>query len=115
MRQLNVDEGLDENSIKEEEHKSIKEILTSPDSSSAALMKEFVAARSGLDHWDEKKQAEAQEKALERWENAETPFLGRMSPFAKERLYRSYIDGATVKALSLKYGILPQRVKAIIF
>ena len=38
-----------------------------------------------------------------------------MSPVAKERLYRSYHAGATVKDLSLKYGILPERVKAIIY
>ena len=34
---------------------------------------------------------------------------------AKERLYRSYLSGATVKDLSLKYGILRERVKAIIY
>jgi hypothetical protein len=38
-----------------------------------------------------------------------------MSPFAKEKLYRLYIRGATIKDLSLKFGVLPQRVKAIIY
>jgi hypothetical protein len=38
-----------------------------------------------------------------------------MSPIAKEELYRNYEKGMTIKDLSLKYGILPQRVKAIIF
>lgn len=42
-------------------------------------------------------------------------FLGRMSPFAKEMVYRSYMKGATVKDLSLRFGILPQRVKAIVW
>lgn len=41
--------------------------------------------------------------------------FGRMSPQAKEELYRSYMTGTTVKDLSLKYGILPQRVKAIVY
>lgn len=38
-----------------------------------------------------------------------------MSPEAKEEVYRNYQRGMTVKDLSLKYGILPQRVKAIIY
>ncbi len=42
-------------------------------------------------------------------------YYGRMSPIAKEELYKSYLLGTSVKDLSLKYGILPQRVKAIVF
>jgi hypothetical protein len=42
-------------------------------------------------------------------------YNGRMSPAAKEELFRNYQRGWTVKNLSLKYGILPQRVKAIIY
>ena len=38
-----------------------------------------------------------------------------MSPQSKEALYRSYLTGTKIKDLSLKYGILPQRVKAIIY
>ena len=38
-----------------------------------------------------------------------------MSPQAKEELYRSYLQGTRIKDLSLKYGILPQRVKAIVY
>ena len=38
-----------------------------------------------------------------------------MSPFVKERIYREYLTGSSVKDLSLKYGILQQRVKAIVF
>jgi hypothetical protein len=38
-----------------------------------------------------------------------------MSPHAKEELYREYLKGMTVKDLSLKYGVLPQRVKAIVY
>ena len=40
---------------------------------------------------------------------------GRMSPQAKEELYKSYLMGTKVKDLSMKYGILPQRVKAIVY
>jgi len=42
-------------------------------------------------------------------------FYGRLSPLAKEQIYRLYQKGMTVKDLSLKFGILPQRVKAVVF
>jgi len=48
-------------------------------------------------------------------ENYEKGYYGRLSPFAKEQLYREYHKGMSVKDLSLKYGILQQRVKAVIF
>lgn len=47
--------------------------------------------------------------------NFERGYMGRLSPFAKEQLYRDYQKGMTIKDLSLKFGILQQRVKAIIF
>jgi len=48
-------------------------------------------------------------------ENYEGTYCGRMSPFSKEMLFREYQKGMTIKDLSLKYGILQQRVKAIIY
>lgn len=45
----------------------------------------------------------------------EDHYYGRMSPFSKEMLFREYLKGKTVKDLSLKYGILQQRVKAIVY
>lgn len=45
----------------------------------------------------------------------EIQYNGRVSPVAKEELYRLYLKGSNIKDLSLKYGILPQRVKAIIY
>lgn len=44
----------------------------------------------------------------------EAGYVGRLSPLAKERLYREYHKGTSIKDLSLKYGILQVRVKAII-
>jgi len=38
-----------------------------------------------------------------------------MSPIAKEKIYRLYLKGTTIKDLSLKFGALPQRIKAIIY
>lgn len=39
-------------------------------------------------------------------ENFEKGYYGRLSPFAKEQLYREYHKGTSVKDLSLKYGIM---------
>lgn len=52
---------------------------------------------------------------LKHWKLQQAKFVGRMSPMAKELLYREYLKGATVKNLSMQYGCLPQRVRAIIF
>lgn len=40
---------------------------------------------------------------------------GRVSPWCKEEIYKNYLEGWTVKDLSYKYGLLPERVKVIIF
>jgi hypothetical protein len=45
----------------------------------------------------------------------EQGWTGRMSPFVKETIFREYQKGMTIKDLSLKYGIMQQRVKAIVF
>jgi hypothetical protein len=58
---------------------------------------------------------EAEKKMMQNWDSAEAPLVGRLSPFAKELVYRNYLKGATVKDLSLKFGILAQRVKAIVY
>jgi hypothetical protein len=41
-------------------------------------------------------------------------YWGRMSPAVRERIYQEYMKGATVKDLTLKFGIMQQRVKAIV-
>jgi hypothetical protein len=41
--------------------------------------------------------------------------IGRVSPGCKEEIYRNYIAGWTVKDLSYRYGIVPERVKFIVF
>ena len=40
---------------------------------------------------------------------------GRLSPHAKEEMYRLYESGWNVKDLAYRYGILPARVKAIVW
>lgn len=41
--------------------------------------------------------------------------VGRVSPWCKEEIYRNYLEGWSVKDLSYKYGLLPERVKAIVW
>jgi len=45
----------------------------------------------------------------------EKGYCGRLSPHVKETIYREYHKGMAIKDLSLKYGILQQRVKAIVW
>lgn len=40
---------------------------------------------------------------------------GRVSPWAKEEIFRLFLQGWAVRDLSLRYGILPERVKAIVW
>jgi hypothetical protein len=54
-------------------------------------------------------------KMAKSFDQQDITYNGRMSPIAKEELYVNYQKGMTIKDLSLKYGIIPQRVKAIIF
>lgn len=78
-------------------------------------MQDFIAARDGVDMQDLHEKWEAEKQMMQDWDEQETPLVGRVSPFAKELLYRSYLKGSTVKDLSLKFGLLPQRVKAIVY
>ena len=61
------------------------------------------------------RQIEQEIDFLEDPENFDKQYHGRLSPWAKERLYLEYYKGTSIHDLSLKYGILHQRVKAIIF
>jgi hypothetical protein len=78
-------------------------------------MDKFMKAREGIVTQDLIKTREAERRMMKDFRHANTDFRGRMSPIAKELLYREYLKGATVKNLSLQYGILPQRVRAIVF
>ena len=42
-------------------------------------------------------------------------YPGRVSPFCRENIWRDYRLGMTVRELSLKYGLIPERVKAIVW
>jgi hypothetical protein len=98
IRKLNIDEG--ERIRKTDEENTFKSI-TDENVASTNLMDEFNAARKGLDYQDKAKQQDLEKFMLESFEKQESRFNGRMSPFAKEQLYRRYLKGETVKELSL--------------
>lgn len=39
----------------------------------------------------------------------------QLSPKAKNDIYKLYLQGWSVKDLSVRYGIIPERVKAIVW
>lgn len=41
--------------------------------------------------------------------------FGRVSPWAKEEIFRLYLEGWSIRDLSIRFGILPERAKAIIW
>ena len=67
------------------------------------------------DYPEEMLNREREIKMAKSYEQQDIAYTGRLSPVAKEELYRNYQKGTTIKELSLKYGCIPQRVKAIIF
>jgi len=41
--------------------------------------------------------------------------FGRLSPHARESIYQLYLQGWTVRDLSIRFGIIPERVKAVVW
>ena len=84
---------------------------------------EFEAQQSERENKQPKNPEAAAEQLLE--ENSEfvqddeelgpDDISGRLSPHAREEMYRLYESGWSVKDLAYRYGILPSRVKAIVW
>jgi len=94
-------------SFKETKREEIKDILTDQEFGH----KEFGSNYFNWKVQDEKtafaeSQIDDEVDFLEDPENFEKGYYGRMSPFAKEHIYREYHKGMSIKDLSLKYGIL---------
>jgi len=62
-------------------------------------MDNFMAAREGIVNQDTVKQKQMENIMLNDWRHKNADFRGRMSPMAKELLYKEYLKGATVKKL----------------
>ena len=52
---------------------------------------------------------------VEKREHRDEYVFGRISIHAREQIYHMYLQGSTVRDLSIKFGILPERVKAIVW
>jgi len=101
--------------VKKNDQESIAQSVADLDVLDSNILSAYNDAQSTFDHQAELDKFEAEKEMTQEWDDTEVQFQGRMSPYAKEKLYRAYQMGATVKDLSLKYGILPQRVKAVIY
>lgn len=79
------------------------------------LMQEFISQRTSVD-WDEEYvKFQSEKDFITENEAQDRQYTGRLSPTVKERIYRLYLKGATPKELGLRFGIFPDRVKAIVF
>ena len=80
------------------------------------LMNKFLERKDKFENMDFYRQFELEQEIFANPQQSEcVKHHGRMSPAAKEELYRAYLSGDTIKDLSLRYGILAQRVKAIVY
>jgi Eukaryotic mitochondrial regulator protein len=111
-QRLNTLEG---NEARELEEEQVADLLTNDNYADQTMKDRMASMKFTQDHPDEILQREAEIKNARGLEQAEIQYNGRLSPLAREEIYRTYLKGTTIKELSLKFGILPQRVKAIIF
>ena len=78
-------------------------------------MQEFMKQRLAVDWEAEFIKFQKEKDFLLENKAQETRYNPRLSPTTKERIYRLYLKGATPKELSNRFGIFPDRVKAIVF
>lgn len=103
--------------FKENKREEIHNLLTNQDYTHrefGMLMTDHAAQEPGFTYNEDTK-LDDEIDFLEDPENFDKEYNGRLSPFVKEKIYREYLQGKPVKDLSLKYGILQQRVKAIVW
>jgi hypothetical protein len=119
LQEMNHPEG-DEWKTEEKEH--VKDIMSTLDTPNFRdhvpnneMMNEFLNMRLSVDWQEEFAKFEGEKEFIVEHEREGSTYSGRLSPIAKEKIYRLYLKGATSKALSSRFGILPDRVKAIVF
>ena len=107
---------IERDQLEKSKRKDIDDLLTNQQRAHSQFSDNFMA-------WDTDKAIGTEQEAIDERDrdqqlnphNFEDVYYGRMSPFSKEVLYRDYLKGMTTKDLSLKFGILQQRVKAIVY
>lgn len=100
---------------RKEQEQEVENLLTNDQYADQTIKDRMNNLKTQQDYGDELMKRDAELKMARQLEMSEIQYNGRISPIAKEELYRLYLKGTTIKDLSLKYGILPQRVKAVIF
>jgi len=100
---------------REKQASALEGILQEDSYADQTIMDRLEGVKFQMNHPDEVQRRENDITHAKGLEQQGIQYNGRMSPIAKEELYHNYQKGVTIKDLSLKYGILPQRVKAIIF
>ena len=94
----------------------IKDLLTDQNETHQTFKERFFAQKGVKENLNPDLDAFEEEcELMEDPETFERAYYGRLSPFVKENVYREYLKGYSIKDLSLKYGILQQRAKAIVY
>lgn len=104
-----------EETLRGSDEETIAQTVQNGNVHDSELMDKWNEAQKREDFIDENQEFVNEKNAVKNWESAQAPLFGRLSPIVKEKIYRAYHKGATIKDLSLKYGVMPQRVKAIIY
>lgn len=109
---LKTTEGEEE---RQNERENVENLLNNENYADQTMKDRMNNLQVQQDYPEEILQKENELKMARNMELSEIQYSGRISPMAKEELYRLYLKGTNIKDLSLKYGIIPQRVKAVIF
>lgn len=109
---MDIEEG---EQTKEVDRNNIKSTIENYRVQSFEAVQRFARKRENYDLKDQLHNLKREKNIFKRWDDINEGLNGRMSPIAKEKIYRLYIKGTSIKDLSLKFGALPQRIKAIIY
>ena len=112
LRQMRTKEG---EKLRAKDGKNLAATLTDVRTHTDDLAKKFNRARFEVDFHKLNADYEKEKKMVQDWSVLGLEYFGRVSPWTKELIYRNYQKGAKIKDLSLRFGLLPQRIKAIIW
>ena len=99
-----------------DEKEWLQDIMADETIKDSNVLQKFSQLYSKMEMQDEAHRMENDKHAAQDAFGAhDTVRTGRLSPQMKEKIYREYLAGTPVKELSLAYGILDARVKAIVY
>ena len=94
---------------------NLEKTVKNEDVMSGNIMDEYMRGKRYLDNKLAYDEFQLEQDIFSSPDHAEARETGRLSPVVKEEIYRSYLQGTKIRDLSLKHGILPQRVKAVVY